>query len=68
MVGSAIIGLIGTAVGAVSDQSKEESEAKINAYMDSHKDLLASNQLTIIALGGMFSVAMIVTIVRSREK
>jgi hypothetical protein len=53
-MGTALIGLIGTVVGAVSDKTSKDAEAQLDAWMDSNKDLIQSNMLPVAVMGTVF--------------
>ena len=65
-MGTAILGLLGTVVGAVSDKTQQESEAEIQAWMNHNKDLMSSNTLPLLMIGGMVSVALVAVTLRGK--
>ena len=66
-MGTALLGLLGTVVGAVTDKTKSESEASVQAFMDSNAKLMQSNTLPLVIIGGMISLAIISQAIRGKE-
>lgn len=65
-MGTALIGLLGTVIGAVSDKTSKDAEAELDAWMNSNKDLLQSNMLPIAVMGLVFTGGLF-AIVASRR-
>ena len=62
-VGTALISLVGSVVGSVTDKSAKDAESELQAWMDSNKDLLSSNVVPMIMIGtvtvvGIFAIAV----------
>ena len=63
---AAILGLLGTVVSSVSNKTKAESEAEIEAFMDHNKALMDSNTLPLVMIGGMLTLGIIASAIRRR--
>ncbi len=66
-MGTALIGLLGSAVGAFSNASSAEASAEINAYIQSNKDLIRSTQMPLILVGGMVTIGILASVLKGRK-
>ena len=65
-IGTALVSIIGGVISGVSGTSKAEAEAEAQAYLDYHKNLISSNTLPVIMIGGMVMVALFASAAKSK--